>query len=396
MSANIVPNTESKTATRRFSAGKLIGLLVGLVAVVSAVGFSWPYTHRSRTLTLPGTVEVQEVRLSSKVGGRIVEVLVAEGDRIEAGQPIVRFDAPELLARRNRLLAEISAAKAGAEKARNGPRPEEIAQARAAVAVAEAQLKLIQAPSRVEDIEQARAELDSLTNDLQRAETELGRWRKLVADGVGVQGDLDLQLAIYGRLSGQARAARAKLTRWEVGARLEEIAEAQARVDQSQANLNLMLAGTRKEDIAVAEAQVTSLEAQLADLQTQIDETVVRAAEPVLVEVVPVRAGEILAPNQPVVRVLREADLWVKAYVPETDLGRVRLNQAVHVTIDSHPGEKFPGEVKFIASASEFTPRNVQSLDERRHQVFGIKVKVTAEAGLFKPGMAADVLVPLK
>lgn len=374
---------------------KILGLVAVLGGVVAAVGFSLPYGGRTRTLTLPGTVEVQEVRLSSKVGGRIAEVLVAEGDRVESGQPIVRFEAPELSARRARLLADISAARAALEKAQNGPRREEIAQAEAAVGVASAQWKLLLAGSREEDIEQAKAELGSLEYDLRRAEEDLARWRKLIADGVGTQGNLDERMADYGRLSGQVKAGKARLARLEAGSRKEEIAEAKAKVDQAQAALNVLLAGTRKEDIDAAASQVASLEAQHADLQTQIDETVVRAAEPALVEVVPIRAGEILAPNQPVVRVLRDADLWVKAYVPETELGRVRLHQAVEVTIDSHPGQRFPGVITFIASISEFTPRNVQSIDERRHQVFGIKVKVDAATGIFKPGMAADVIVPL-
>jgi multidrug resistance efflux pump len=366
-----------------------------LLAIVSAVGFNWPYRDRGRSLTLPGTVEIQEVRLSSKVGGRVAEVFVDEGDRVEAGQPVVRFDAPELEARRDRLRADVAGAKAMLEKARHGPRPEEIAQARAALAVAEAQLKLIEAGSRQEDIDQARAELDSHLLDLRRAEEDLARWKKLVAEGVAVQGQLEIRMADHGRLEGQVRAARARVYRLEAGARREEILEVKARVEQSRAALNLLLAGTRQEDIALAEAQVASLEAQLADLQTQLNETTVRAVEPVHIEVVAVRPGEIVAPNQPVVRVLRDGDLWVKAYVPETELGRVHEGQAVSVTIDSHRGERFAGKVTFIANVSEFTPRNVQSISERRHQVFGIKVRVTAAPGIFKPGMAADVIVPL-
>ena len=103
-----------------------------------------------------------------------------------------------------------------------------------------------------------------------------------------------------------------------------------------------------------------------------------------------------MAPNQPVVRVLRAADLWVKAYVPETQLGKVRLNQQVDVTIDSYPGKKFQGTVIQIASSSEFTPRNVQSADERKHQVFAIKVHVPDPEGVFKSGMAAEVVLPLQ
>jgi len=93
--------------------------------------------------------------------------------------------------------------------------------------------------------------------------------------------------------------------------------------------------------------------------------------------------------------VLRADDLWVKAYISEIDLGRIRLNQKVEVTSDTYPGKRFEGVITYIASSSEFTPRNVQTIDERRHQVFGFKVRVTDSQGVFKSGMAADVWLPL-
>jgi HlyD family secretion protein len=114
------------------------------------------------------------------------------------------------------------------------------------------------------------------------------------------------------------------------------------------------------------------------------------------VEVLAIRPGDILAPNQPVARVLRADDLWVKAYVPATELGKVKLNQAVEVTIDSHPGRRFAGTVAQIATVSEFTPRNVQSVDERANQVFAVRVRVSDAEGIFKSGMAADVFVPVE
>jgi multidrug resistance efflux pump len=126
----------------------------------------------------------------------------------------------------------------------------------------------------------------------------------------------------------------------------------------------------------------------------QLSEAVVRAPERAVVEVVAARPGDIVAPNSPVVRVLRDEDVWVKAYVSEVDLGRVRKNQAVGVTVDSYRDKRFTGHVVYIASVSEFTPRNVQSVDERRHQVFAIKVRVV-DHGVFKSGMAAEVWLPL-
>ena len=146
--------------------------------------------------------------------------------------------------------------------------------------------------------------------------------------------------------------------------------------------------------MAEATAKVAELDARIKELDAQLAEAVVKAPEPAVIEVLAVRPGDILAPNQPVGRVLRAGDLWVKAYVPATQLGKVKLNQAVEVTIDSHPGKRFTGTIDQIATVSEFTPRNVQSVDERANQMFGIRVRVADTQGVFKSGMAADVYVP--
>ena len=108
------------------------------------------------------------------------------------------------------------------------------------------------------------------------------------------------------------------------------------------------------------------------------------------------RKGDLVPPGQAVVRILQADDLWVKVFIPETDLGRVVLGQAVDVTVDSHPGEHFRGHIAQIAHESEFTPRNIQSIDERRHQVFSAKVRVDDAHGVFKSGMAAEVTIPVE
>jgi multidrug resistance efflux pump len=190
--------------------------------------------------------------------------------------------------------------------------------------------------------------------------------------------------------------AKAKCDLVLAGYRPEEIKEARAELRRAEANHELLLAGTRKEDLELAKARLAEATGRLHEQEVLVEELVVRAAEPSVVEVVGVRCGDLVAANQPIVRLLRSADLWVKIYVPETDLGKVRLGQAVQVTIDSHPGQRFTGKVVLIGSESEFTPRNVQSVDDRRHQVFGVRVKIDDARGIFKSGMAAEVTVPLQ
>jgi multidrug resistance efflux pump len=369
-------------------------ILVGgaLLAVGSGVlGLSWQLLHRPETLCLPGVVEIQEVRLGSKIGGRVAEVAIAEGDEVEAGQVLVRFDAPELEAQRQQLQARLQATTAELEKAQNGTRSEEIESALAAVEAARACLDRLQAGPRPEEIQQARSELSSAEADAQLARQELNRVERLHRVAAASRAEYDSARAARGRAEGRVAAARARLDLLEAGSRAEDIAEAAAQLRRAEANHRLLRAGSRSEDIAEATARVAEIRAKLAEVDASLAETVVRAPDHARVEIVSVRKGDLVPANQPVVRILRDDDLWVKVYVSETDLGKVRLDQPVEVSVDSHPGQRFAGVIRQIASQGEFTPRNVQSVDERRHQVFGIKVRVANPDGLFKSGMAAEV-----
>jgi multidrug resistance efflux pump len=377
------------------NAKKALAVTALLAAVGVTLGFWWPFNNREKELRLQGVVENQQVRLSSKVGGRVERVAVREGETVEAGTPLVYLAVPELQAQRDQLNAKLRAAVADLEKARYGARVEEKAAAKAAVEVAQARHERLLAGSRQEEIDQARSELESIAADLKLTERELERAGTLLRDRAESRAVYDAAVAARGRLQGQRNAARAKLDLLEAGARDEDLAEAAAELARARANHELLLAGTRSEEVAVAEARVAELVARQKEMDVNLAEAVVRAPERAVVEVVPVRMGDVVGPNQPVVRVLRAEDLWVKVFVPETELGRVRLNQSVRVTVDSYPGRQFHGTVQQIASVSEFTPRNVQSISERRHQMFAVKVRVDDPQGVFHSGMAAEVLLPL-
>lgn len=359
------------------------------------LGFFWPFRRAAEVLRLPGVVEVQEVRLGSKVGGRVARVAVREGDLVEEGQELVVFDVPELKAQYAQWAARLEAAEAQLLKAENGPRPEEKDAARAAVAAAQARLERLKAGWREEEKRQARNELASAKADLALAQREFARVEQLYRQGTASRSESDLALAARERAQGRTDAAQARLDMLEAGSRKEDIAEAEAELKRVEANYRLLLAGTRPEEIAEAQAQVAETRGKLREIEANLAEAVLRAPEEAVVEVLAVRKGDLVAPNQPVVRVLRADDLWVKIYVPETELGKVRLNQPVQVAIDSYADRRFAGTIIQIAGISEFTPRNVQSPDERRHQVFGVKVHVDNPEGIFKSGMAAEVFVPL-
>ena len=302
---------------------------------------------------------------------------------------------PELDSQRGQLVAQKEAAEAVLARLENGARKEEIAAAKAAVDAAAARLARMEHGYRVEEIEEARQDLQAIEADLQNALQELNRERSLMAKGAATVQQYDTANARYSRLQAQASAANAKVKMMESGYRLEEIAESKADVARLQANYDLLLAGTRSEEIDEQRAKVADLAAKIDEIDVKRNERMVIAPERAVVETLMVRPGDLVAPNQAVALVLRADDLWVKAYISEVNLGRIRLGQKVQVTSDSFPEQRFEGVITHIASASEFTPRNVQTIDERRHQVFGFKVRVADPHGIFKSGMAADVWLPI-
>jgi multidrug resistance efflux pump len=372
-------------------------LIVGLLVIAGGVAGLACYGPRGGTkeLRLPGTVEIQEVRLASKVGGRVVAVNVREGDVVEAGRVVVAFDDAELTARRDQALARHDAARAALYKAHAGPRPEEIAEAAGAADAARARLAKLKAGSREEEKEQARQNLATAVAEERQAQQDFERIAEGFGRGVIGQGEYQTALALRDRSKARTGAAKATLDMTLTGPRQEEIAEAAAEVARWSARHELLKKGTREEDKALAAADAARAEAELAEAQTMLREAKVVAPERCVVEVLAVRPGDVVQAGQPVARVLRADDLWVKVFIPSTELGKLRLGQKVEVAIDSHPGRRFAGEVVHIAASAEFTPRNVQSPDERKHQVFAVKVRVTDADGIFKSGMAADVFVTL-
>jgi multidrug resistance efflux pump len=362
-----------------------------VAAGLGALGLAWPFGGGPSALVLPGTVETQEVHLGSKAGGRVAEVLVSEGDLVEPGRLLVRFEAPELEAQRQQGQARLRAAEADWEKAYHGARPEEIEAARQAAAAAEAHWQRLVKGPRDEEVRQAEAELASWEAEQKLAGQKLDRVNRLLPVAGSSLEENQVAAAALARAGAQARAARARLDLLRAGTRPEEIAEAEAERNRARAQYDLLRAGTRAEDLAAAEARVCEVRAQLREVEARLEEALVRALERAVVEVVAVRRGDLVAPNGPLLRVLRADDLWVKVYVPEPELGRVRLGQHAEVRVDGYPGRTFDGTVTQVAGVSEFTPRNVQSADERRHQVFGVKVRVADPQGVFKSGMAAEV-----
>jgi HlyD family secretion protein len=367
------------------------GVILALVAIALAY-FFWPFSGNGKELHIPGTVEVFEIRLGSKVGGRVAKISVREGEEVPAGRELVRFDAPELEAQKVQLEQQVIAARLEYKKAEEGPRPQERADALAAMNAAQAHLDKVTQGWRKEEREQAEKDLAAAESDFDFATKNFDRIKKVDAS----QNEYDTAYNQLRTTRAKRDSAKAKVEMIHSGGWAIDIREATSQLESAKAKYELSKEGTRKEDIAIAEAQMKQLEGKLREVEANLAEAVIVAPTKLTVEVLSVRKGDLVGPNTPVIRALSSENRWVKVFVPSTELGRIHVNDAVEVTCDSFPGKRFKGLIIQIATISEFTPRNVQSLDERKHQVFAVKVRVDDEGEVFKAGMAAEVIVPLR
>lgn len=313
---------------------------IALLALAAALLACRDHTDE-RTLVAAGHVEATEVRVAPEVGGRVVALTVREGDRVRAGQEIARLDPTDVRLALDGARAERQSAEAELRLRRAGARREEIAEAEAVVA-------------------QGLAELEGAQRDLDRAQ-------RLLDLGSGTPKARDDALARRDAAAGRVEAARQRLRRLRAGSRREEIEVARGRVEATDARIAQL-------EEALADARVTSPASGI------VTDTLVEQ-------------GEIVAPMSPLALVVDLEHAWLTVYVPGPDLGRIRIGQDVRVVSDD--GTSRPGRVTFVASEAEFTPRNVQTRDERVTLVYRVKIALDNRDGFYKPGMPAEARVPV-
>ncbi len=381
------------------SGGEMSKLKIFLVVVALCAGayFAASKIFQERNgaeLVFSGSIEAHEIRVGSKLGGRVAEVLVREGDHVKPGQVLVRFETGDLLARWQQAKAAVKQAEANLKKLQRGFRPEEIAQAKAATDVAQAQFMLLKKGARHEEIEIAQSELDSAQTEYENALDTFHRVEKLYKTNDVPQQNYDDAKASVDFLKSKKQSLEKRLKLLKAGARPEEIQSAQKKVEQASAQWKLVKKGSRSEDIEAAEAMVEQSVANLHVLEENGKELEVKSLTHAVVEVVDVRPGDLVPPGSTVATLLESDQLYVRVFVPETKLGFVQLKKKVNISVDSFPARKFSGIIEQIAMQSEFMPRNVQTLEERAHQVFMLKVKILEGADVLRAGMAADVIIP--
>lgn len=322
-------------------------LLLLAVLVVALGGLLWRYTQTAAEgpaeLALQGNIDVRQVNLSFKVGGRIDTLAVDEGDAVSAGQVVatldkVYFEDDLRLARARR-----DTAKANRERLENGSRPEEIAQARAATAERRATLA--------------------------RAEADVARARRAVAGGAVTTEELD-------RLTAAAVEAKARFQSAQQAQRLAEL-------------------GPREEEKAAARAQFREAEAQVVESERRLADSLLVAPNPGTILTRSREKGAIVQPGETVFTLTLATPVWVRTYVNEQDLGAVQPGMEVKVTTDASWGRAYTGHIGFVSPTAEFTPRTVETRELRTDLVYRLRVVVDDPDGGLRQGMPVTVTVPL-
>ncbi|MHB8418003.1 MAG: HlyD family secretion protein [Myxococcales bacterium] len=325
---------------------RIVNLVLALLVAGGAFfGYElWRRREAHRPVEWSGTVEARTIDVGSRVGGRIKEVKVREGDLVTPAQPLLVLEPGDLDAQKVQAEGQVEQAEANLEK-----------------------VVLHGGSARRQEILAAEARLEAEEVAIEKAQMDLRRDKQLLGGGAATQTDVDnADLALR---------------------------NAHAQRDAQKASLDELLKGT-PQDVKSAQGQLDAARGKVEQIQTQLDELTVRAPRAALVQTLDLRPGDILAPDQVAAKLLEPDQLYVRIYVPETQLGLIRPGQELPVYVDSFPGRAFRSLVEFVSDEGEFTPRNLQTEDERADQVFASRLRLEEGRDLLRAGMAAFTRIP--
>jgi HlyD family secretion protein len=365
-------------------------ILAVLTFVAVLIGLIYYSQVRHVSLHVSGFIEADEIRLGSRVGGRVQEVLVEEGQTVEKGQLLVKLEPFDLTEQLKEAEANLAARSEELKRLKAGNRPEEIGQAKSHYDQLQARLEKLIAGPRKQEIDASRARLQVAQAEFRFATENFNRVQGLVNTNALTREELDRATEALDSARANVTLRQEELSLMEAGTRDEDIREAKAMVEEAKLAWELAKKGYREEEVAAAKAARDSAVAGIAAIQTRIDELSVKSPVAGSVEALELEPGDLVGAGAPMMSVLDNSHYWVRTYVPQRWMN-LKLGQKVWVTVDSYPDEKFPAEITFISRQAEFTPSNVQTPEERGKQVFRIKATLREGLERLRPGISADV-----
>ncbi|MGH7830842.1 MAG: HlyD family secretion protein, partial [Candidatus Binatia bacterium] len=320
---------------------------VAIAALLAGAGYGlWRLTGSGGEFVVSGTIEADDIHVGSKVGGRVLKVVAREGQSVKAGDILVLLEPDELNASLAEAQASLRQAEAKLAELKAGYRTEEIEQAEANVKQHREELGRLLAGPRRQEVDQARAEWLATKAQHENAERFSQRMKELADRQLVASQEYDDARAKAEEAEQRMRSARERYELLLAGTRKEEIAQAGHRLEEAEAKLRQLRSGHRKEEIAQSRAGVEMARARVEILKTQLSETVIKSPVDAVVEVLDLEPGDLVAAGRPMATLIRADSLWVRAFVPEDKLGRVEPGVKVTIRVDSFPGRNFSGVVR--------------------------------------------------
>ncbi len=376
-------------------------ILIGGLAAGGALIYRNLHPPASDRILVSGNIELTQVDIAFKTAGRLVERTVDEGDAVEKGMVVARLDSEQLMRQREGEVAALAAAEAQLAQARTAVEWQKATLAadldarRAAVASAESKLLELKNGSRPQEIQEAKAAVEAAQSERDRAKNDWDRAQTLYKDDDISTSQFDQFRKAFQAADANLKQAKEREALVAAGPRSETIEGASAQVMQARAALRMGEANQlelqrRQQEITAREAEITRSRARIALIDSQLADTTAVSPVAGVVLVKAVDVGEVVAPGTAVVSVGDIDHPWLRAYIIERDLGRVKLGARVKVTTDSFQGKNYDGRVSFISSQAEFTPKEIQTSEERVKLVYRIKIDIDNPHHELKSNMPAD------
>jgi HlyD family secretion protein len=376
-------------------------ILIGGLATAGVLVYRNLHPTVSNRILVSGNIELTEVDIAFKTAGRLIERTVDEGDAVKKGMVVARLDRDQLLQQRAAQVAALQTAEAQLAESRSAAEWQRSTMAadldvrRSDLSSAQSHLLEMRNGSRPEEVQQAAASVESAQAEYDNAKNDWERAQTLFKSDDISKAQYDQYRKVMDSATANLKQTKEHSSLVKAGNRSEEIESASAQEAKARASLKMGEANSlelqrREQDIVARQGDIARTQAQIVLIDSQLSDTIATAPISGIVLVKAADVGEVLAPGTSVLTVGDIDHPWLRAYIAETALGRVKLGSKVKVTTDSYPGKIYDGRVSFISSEAEFTPKQIQSTDERVKLVYRIKIDIENPLHELKSNMPAD------